>query len=398
MKVLIVHNRYRSTAPSGEDAVVANEVALLRDAGVEVAVFERRNDDIRDGAVGSLAAAGSTVWSPSARRELRATLERERPEVAHFHNLWYLISPSGYDACREAGVPVVQTLHNYRMFCANGLLLRDGRPCEDCVGRWPWRGVAHGCFRSRLHSVPLVASQIVHRLASTWTTRVDAFIALSAFSRDLFIRCGLPPKRVHVKPNFFAGEIPAQEADEGYALYLGRLSEEKGPDLLLDAARSARVPIKVIGDGPLRERLERDARSLHLDRVEFLGRKDHAESMRWLARSSFLVLPSRCYENFPMALVEAFACGKPVVAPDLGAPAELVEDGVTGLHFKAGDASDLAAKLGRLSADRAMREAMGARARSAFERRYGGEANLDALLSIYRAVTSGREAGGSRRD
>ena len=384
MKVLVVHNHYRSTSPSGEDVVVRNELELLRRHGVEVVTWERRNDAIGEGALALLATGAGTIWSRAAQRELRALVARERPDVAHFHNLWYLISPSAYEPCREAGVPVVQTLHNYRSFCANGLLLRDGRACEDCVGRVPWRGLAHGCFRSRLHSLPVVAAEAFHRLRGTWETRVDAFIALSGFARELFVRCGLPRERIHVKPNFFAGEVPAEVPRSGHGIFLGRLSEEKGVATLLEAAALSGVPLKIVGDGPLRPQLEQLARSRGLRDVEFLGRRDGAESVRLLAGASFLALPSICYENFPMSIVEAFACGTPVVASRLGAPAELVEEGRTGLLFEPGNAADLASKLSWLAAHAQERAAMGANARAAFGARYSPGDNARMLLEIYR--------------
>jgi glycosyltransferase involved in cell wall biosynthesis len=385
MRVLLVHNRYQSSAPSGEDAVVAAEEQLLRHGGVEVARYERTNDELA-GAGGALRAVLDITWSRRSYRELTAVLERERPDVTHFHNLWYVISPSGYAACRDANVPVVQTLHNYRMFCANGLLLREGRACEDCVGRPPWRGVVHGCFRSRLHSVPVVGAELWHRWRGTWTTDIDAFVALSEFARGRFEACGLPGDRIFVKPNSLAGELPGARGDAGYGVYLGRLSVEKGIEHLLGALHRHPVPMKIIGDGPLRARLVQLAAEWRLTDVEFTGRLDRDSCLRLLSQASFLVLPSICYENFPMSILEAYACEKPVLASRLGSIPELVEHGVTGLLFAPGDEGELAARLRELMADPGARQAMGRNGRMACEAKYAPARNLELLLGVYRSA------------
>jgi glycosyltransferase involved in cell wall biosynthesis len=384
LKILVVHNRYQSTAPSGEDAVVEQELQLLLASGHEVTVYERSNDELSDSS--SLLRAGvQTVWSRRTYRELQQLIARERPAVAHFHNSWYVVSPSAYLACRDAGIPVVQTLHNYRLFCLNGLLLREGRVCEDCVGHLPWRGVVRGCYRTRAHSLPVAAAQIVHRLGPLrW---VDAFIALSAFSRDRLIASGLPPDRIWVKPNFFAGRPGTSSADAGYGMYLGRLTAEKGLDTLLEAVRRSKdIPFRIVGDGSLRASLERRCRDLGLAHVVFMGALPREECLRVLANAAFLVVPSLCYENFPMALVEAYALGKPVVASRLGALAELVEDGVTGLLFSPGNADELEARLRTLADAPLLRQALGATARLRCAEHFGPQRNLELLEAIYRAV------------
>jgi glycosyltransferase involved in cell wall biosynthesis len=382
MKVLQVHNRYRSSAPSGEDAVVLHERELLRDHGVEVVTYERRNDDIVGGAA-LLRTAVDTVWSRSAQREVAALVRRERPDVVHFHNVWYSISPSALQACHDAGVPVALTLHNYRMFCANGLLLRGGRPCEACVGRLPWPGLLHGCFRSRLFTVPVVAAQLTHRLRAT-SRGIGAFIALSEFARAKFIACGLPAERILVKPNFLARTPPPPRPDAGYGLFLGRLSREKGVETLLRALRDVPYPTKIVGDGPLRAELEARREEWGMRHVEFTGQLPWSECQELLSRASFLVVPSICYENFPMVIAEAYACGRPVLASRIGALPELVDHGRTGLLFAAGDAAELADSLRRLAGDPASRRAFGEHARRACEARFGPARNFELLMGAYR--------------
>ncbi len=382
MKVLQVHNRYRSSAPSGEDAVVLQERELLAANGVEVVTYERHNDEIV-GPARLLRAAVETVWSRSARDEVRRLIRRERPDVAHFHNVWYSISPSALQACRDEGVPVALTLHNYRMFCANGMLLRNGSVCEDCVGRLPWAGLAHGCFRSRLHSIPVVLSETVHAVGGTWTRCVGAFIALTEFARAKYVECGLPRDRVVVKPNFLARPPPEPGRDAGYGIFLGRLSVEKGIETLLGALRTVDYPVKIVGDGPARAALQALRDRWGLRTVEFTGQLPWSECQRLLSEASFLVVPSIWYENFPMVIAEAFACARPVIASRLGALPELIRDGATGLLFEARQEQDLATKLRELAADPGRRTEMGKVARRECLERYGPKRNFELLTSAY---------------
>lgn len=387
MKVLLVHNEYRSTAPSGEDAVVAQEESLLRSRGVDVVAYRRSNDELQDAL--RLATAGpGVIWSRRTYREVRSLLRRERPDVAHVHNLWYAISPSVYTACHDAGIPLVQTLHNFRMFCANGLLLRQGEPCEDCVGHLPWRGLLRGCFRTRLHSLPLVAAESFHRVRGTWARDVDAYVALSRFARERFIACGLPASRVFIKPNFLAASVPTGCSDSSVGLYLGRLSHEKGVEILLLAAQRSNAPLRVLGDGPLRAHLTELKDRLHLASVELLGRRTHEEALQAVSSAGYVVLPSVCYENFPMAILEASACGKPVIASRRGSIPELVEDGETGFLFEPGDSEDLAAKMALLAGDPVLRKTMGERARAMVRERYSANANFALLMDLYRSLRS----------
>jgi len=388
VKVLVIHNRYRSSAPSGEDMACDAEAALLARHGVEVVRYERTNDDIGS----HLAAAFETVWSRRARLDIAALLRRERPDVAHVHNLWYRISPSAYAACRDAGVPVVQTLHNFRMCCANALLLRDGLPCEECVGSTPWRSVRYGCFRgSRLATLPVAFSEWLHASRGTWSSGVDRSIALTDFALERFVAAGLPRERISVKPNFLADPpSPAGGARAG-ALFVGRLTSEKGIPVLLDAA--ARVNhrdfvLEIVGDGSLRNAVGLAAQRSG-GRIHVAGAKCRDSCLEAMRHAQFVVVPSICYENFPLAIVEAFACGTPVLASRLGAMAEIVEDGLTGRLFAAGDAADLARAMTWLTDHPAACAEMGRAARAVFEARYTADMNFDVLMSIYRQVSPG---------
>ncbi len=378
MKVLIVHNRYREAG--GEDAAVAAERALLAAHGHETALFTVSNDAVA-GLGGRIAAAWRAPYAAAARDRLAARIEAERPAIVHIHNFFPLLSPAVYDACRAAGAPVVQTLHNYRLICPGALLLRDGRVCEDCVTGSPYRAAIYGCYRgSRLGSLAVARMLARHRRRGTWRTQVDRFIALTAFARRKFIEGGLPADRIAVKPNFVMNDPgpPTAKARRG-ALYVGRLSPEKGVLTLLEAWRGIDYPLRVVGDGPLAARLRAEAPA----NVAILGPRPPAAVAEEMARAAFLVAPSVCYEGFPMVIAEAYAHGLPVLAADLGGLAEIVEDGVTGRRFAPGDAAALAACVARLRAAPEDCARMGAQARARFEARYTAAANYRMLRAIY---------------
>lgn len=382
MKVLLVHNRYRLAG--GEDTAFDAERALLESHGHTVVTNVADNREIGS-AVG---AATDAIWSRSSRRELGAIVCRERPDVMHCHNTFPRVSPSAYDAAREWGVPVVQTLHNYRLACPSAILFRDGRPCEDCLGRTlAWPAVVHGCYRgSRAASAAVAAMLAVHRWRGTWTTRVDAFIALSDFARERMQAAGLPGDRLHVRPNFLAHDPGPGTGDGAYALFLGRLVPEKGLPVVLEAwARHAPgLPLRVAGDGPQAE-LATAAASQQPD-VMYLGARPRDEARALIERASLLIFPTLWYEAFPMVLVEAMAAGTPVIASRLGATAEIVEHGRTGLTFAPGDAAALAAAVREANAPE-RRSALSRGARQAFLSRYTATAAHERLLEIYAAAS-----------
>jgi glycosyltransferase involved in cell wall biosynthesis len=387
--ILLVHNRYRQAG--GEDVVFQQEGSLLRRHGHRVEEYLEDNSRIQE--TGRFAAAANAVWSPRTRSRLRDLIHRERPEVAHFHNTFPLISPSAYWACRETGVPVVQTLHNYRLLCAAALFFRSGRPCEDCMGkRLLWPGVLHACYRgSRLETAGVTMMLETHRMLGTWRNKVDLFIALSDFSRRKFIEGGLPEERIVTKPNFVDPDPGAGRADGDFALFVGRLSVEKGVHVLLDAWRS--LPgrsLAICGDGPMRDLVDRFARSRPAGEIRVYGARSRPEVFDLMKRSRFLVFPSTCYESFPLVIAEAFGCALPVLSTGIGAGAEIVDDGRTGLHFKSGDPLSLAAAADRLWPES---RAMGAEARSEFLAKYTAEANYARLMDLY---SRARDGGGRK--
>ncbi len=392
MKILVAHNSYQSRG--GEDSVCEAEIRLLRNAGHQVVEYLRHNDEIQEYSFIEKASLGwRTSWSGRTHRELRDILARESPDVAHFHNTFPLISPSAYYACREAGVPVVQTLHNYRLLCPGGNLFRDGNICEDCVSHSLLRSVAHGCYRgSRLATASVAGMLGVHRLAQTWSKQVDLFLVCTEFARKKFVDAGFDGMRMRVKPNFVTSDSGPRTHGGDCALFLGRLSEEKGPQFLPVAwsRLNAAIHLEIVGDGPLRKSLEEDCARLRLDKVHFTGWLEAQAATERMRRAKFLVVPSTCYEGFPMAVAEAYACGVPVIAAGHGGLAEIVRDGRTGLHFHPGDAADLAAKVEWACTHPEEMETMGWTARLEYDTKYNAAAALKHLEDAYASVLYGR--------
>jgi glycosyltransferase involved in cell wall biosynthesis len=397
VKILVVHNTYQQRG--GEDAVVGAEARLLEANGHAVVRYERHNDELRGrGALAGIGAAVETVWSSRSLRDLRELADRERPDIAHFHNTFPLISPSAYYACAEAGVPVVQTLHNYRLCCPAAKFLRDGKVCEACIGRTvAWPGVVHGCYRgSRAATAAAAAMLAVHRGMGSWQTKVDVYIALSEFARRKFVEGGLPAERIRVKPNFVAGDPALKQQPGSYVLFVGRLSEEKGPQLLPSVWRSMRtkIPLRIAGSGPLLETLSHEIRESSLAEIELTGSRTPDEVRALMHGARFLVFPSMWYEGFPMTVAEAFAGGLPVIAPRLGSMTEIVQDGVTGLQFDCGNTADLAAKVEWAWNHPEELARMGRAARAEYEARYQPSKNYDMLIDIYRQAITRRAQQG----
>lgn len=382
MKILLVHNYYQ--IPGGEDVVFAAEGALLREHGHEVVEYTLHNDAVAQ--MGRARLFANTIWSGAAKSELAQIIAREKPDVAHFHNTFMLISPAAYYACRSAGVPVVQTLHNYRLLCPVATFYRDGQPCEDCLGRFfPWPGVRHACYRDSKAVTGAVAGMLaLHRGLGTWRKAIDRYIVLTEFARHKFIDGGLDPAQLVVKPNFLDIDPGPGSRDGGYMVFAGRLMPEKGVMLLLEAWRDLPdIPLKIVGDGPLLDAMRQQIDAGGLAHVELLGRRPRDETLRLFRGAHNLVFPSAWYEGLPMTIVEAFACGLPVLAANLGAMATLIDDGQTGLHFAPRDAADLVAQARRLWDNPDEAAAMGQRARLVFEAQYTAERNYDLLMRIY---------------
>lgn len=385
MRILIVHERYRLRG--GEDVAVEAESALLARAGIEVASHVLDHRDIRG--EGSLSLALGAIWSPAGQRAVAAAIADSRPDLMHVHNFFPLLSPAIYEGARAAGIPVVQTLHNYRLLCPNGLLLREGRPCEDCRDRLvKWPGVLHRCYRgSRGASAAAAAMAGLHRLRGTWTSRIDRFLALTPFARDRFVAGGLPADRITVSPVALPdpGPAPWDDGRQG-ALYVGRLSPEKGLDTLLEAWAGIDQRLTIVGDGPLRTDLARRAPT----NVAVAGPLDPNGVAAAMAGAALLVFPSLAYENFPLVVVEAMARRLPVLASRRGAAAGMITPGINGAFAEPGDGPGWRAAVAGLLADRGELARLAAGARATYEAHYHPDRVLAERLALYRALRGAR--------
>lgn len=386
MKVLVVHNRYRSEQPSGENNVVDAEVSLLAEGGHKVSLFERRSDDIAQMSLPRKATVPLMVpWNPAVRKELAARLRASRPDVVHIHNTFPLLSPSVVAACADAGVPAVATLHNYTMVCPPGTLHRDGHICTECVGGSPLPAVKHGCYRgSSAATVPMAASMVANR--RRWWTGVSRFFCISAAQRDLLVSAGMPGERMAVKHNFVTDPGVRRTGDGTHVLFLGRITEEKGVGLLMRAwdrlGGALGVPLVIAGTGPMQDEVAVWANGR--SDVSYVGLRNKAECRALTADAVAVVAPSTWLEAFGLVVVEAMAAGVPTVAAAHGAFPELVEDGVTGLLHQPNDAVSLADRLREVAGDR--NREMGDAARVRYEKDFTPEVGLDRLISGYQAA------------
>ncbi|WP_155055759.1 glycosyltransferase [Streptomyces blattellae] len=405
MHVLVVHNRYSSAQPSGENRVVDEEVGLLRAAGHQVEVFERRSDDIASRSLlGKVAVPLLVPWNPAVRAEFAARLRTERPDVVHVHNVFPLLSPAVLAACADADVPAVATLHNYTQICPPGTLRRDGRLCTECVGSAaPLPAVRHGCYRgSRLATVPLAVSLSVNR--RRWWSGVERFFCISAAQRDILVRSGMPSERLAVKHNFVPDPGVRRTGAGEQLLFLGRLAEAKGVRLLMAvwdeiaADGGVGVPLVLAGAGPLER--EVTAWAAGREDVRYVGLLDPEQCRQAVARSVAVVAPSLALETFGLVVAESMAAGVPAVASGHGAFVELVEDGVTGLLHRPGERDSLADCIRRITADPALGREMGLAARRRYEQDFSPAVGLKRLVDEYRTAIAGRSAlarGGDTR-
>ena len=386
MQILSIHNNYQIRG--GEDESRESEEHLLREMGHQVDLYEENNDRIA--VVNPAHLAIRTVWSQEAYQIVRQQLRKSPSDIVHVQNFFPLISPSVYYAAQTEGVPVVQTLRNYRLICPNGLFFRDGHVCEDCLGKFiPYPGLRHACYRQNRAATGATAAMLtVHRALRTWLKQVNLFISLSEFARQKFIEAGFPGKKIFIKPNFVHPDPGSGEGRGGYALFVGRLSVEKGLDTLLRAWEHLDdpIPLKIVGDGPLAEQVVKATK--RLPQVEWLGRRPMTEVHGLMGEAIVLIFPSKWYETFGRVAVEAFAKGTPVIAANLGAIAELVDHGRTGLLFCPSDSADLAAKVEWTLAHPKEIWQMREEARAEFKFKYTAEENYNRLMEIYALARS----------
>lgn len=391
MKILQVHNYYQQ--PGGEDAVVAAERALLESHGHQVLQYTKHNDEVER--TSRLQLIQKTIYNRESEREVRDLLERESPDIVHAHNTFPLISPSLYHAAAQSRIPVIQTLHNFRLLCPSATLFRDGRICEDCVGRIPYPAVIHACYRgNRAASAATACMVTAHNLMGTWHKRVHTFVTLSEFSKTKFVEGGFDGEKIKVKPNFLPQDPGYGDGCGGYAFFAGRLAREKGLGVLMDAwARLRRpIPLKIAGDGELMPWLRERAGSLK--NVEILGHCDRAAMLGMLKDAALLIMPSEWYEaGVPLTIIEAFGCGTPVLTSQLPSMDEVIVDGQNGYRFATGSGESLAQRLETIWSAPAVGAEMRQAARASYERRYTPAVNYPALMNIYVSATKACAGG-----
>jgi glycosyltransferase involved in cell wall biosynthesis len=381
MNILSVHSRYQFRG--GEEECRDAEAVLLREMGHQVDLYEEDNSLIKQ--INPFSIAVKTIWSKDAYQTIQQHLKTRSYDIVHVHNFFPMLSPSVYYAAEAAGIPVVQTLHNYRLLCPNGLFFRDNRICEDCLGKSiPWPSVLHACYRGDHAATTVTAAMLaVHRALRTWQTKVNIYIALTEFARLKFIEGGLPAEKIVVKSNFISPDPVVGNGSGSYALYVGRLSIEKGLNTLLSAWENlqGKMPLKIVGDGPLAGQIAEAVAKL--PQVEWLGQKSLSEVYALMGDATVVIFPSSWYETFGRIIIESFAKGTPVIVVDSGAAAELVEHGRTGLHFRSGNPEDLAAKIHWVLSHPAEIAQMRCEARTEFKAKYTGSINYRKLMDIY---------------
>jgi len=395
MKILTVHNRYQLRG--GEDESTLAEEQLLESRGHEIRQLLFDNDVISG--FGAVRAGLASSWSQASYDRMARQLESWRPDLVSVHNFFPLATPSVHYAATRAGVPVVQTLHNFRTLCPNGVFFRDGSPCEKCLDKLvPWPGIAHACYRESHAASAAVAGMIaVQKLRKTWHRQVTLFFVLTEFARQKFIQGGLPPERLVVKPNFVQSDLGPGAGDGDFVFYAGRLSDEKGIPLLLEAWRSAqpRGRLVLAGDGPLSSFVQQQAESD--PSIQFLGRLSLADTYQYMGRARAFAFPSQMYEGMPRVIIEAFSRGTPVIAHRAGSMTEMIRQGETGWLVDRGDHRAFTAALSTIFCDEFDAPRIRSAARAEFERNYTADHQYELLMSAYAiaAKSTGLEAPAS---
>jgi glycosyltransferase involved in cell wall biosynthesis len=386
VKVLSVHNHYREAG--GEDVVARQECELLREHGNEVVEYRRSNSELGDDLASKMLFAGRAFWSRKAEREIQTIILRTKPHVAHFHNVFPQISISGYRACKRLNVPVIQTVHNYRLICVRGDYFRNNHICRDCLNwKIPLPAVFHRCYRdSFAQSAAAAGALAFHQVLRTWDRLVDVFVALTEFGKMKLIEAGYPAQKIVVKPNFVRPDpgICERYSADGYALFAGRLSPEKRVVSLIEAWNTIDdIPLLIVGGGPGEALIKQIVGRGHLTNVELVGSQPRKELLALMKRAKLLLVPSEWYETFGMVIIEAFACGIPVFASRLGAMAELIEDGKTGRLFTPGSIEEIRQCMAWASQHPLELARMGQDARKVFETKYTAEVNYPLMMRVY---------------
>lgn len=394
MKVLLVHEYYRSSAPSGEDRVFENEKKLLEYNGIDVQILKFENDSIGSPDGPSVfKAALYTPWSPIGVRQIKSAIKSFNPDVVHFHNTFPVLSQSAIYQAKKMGVATVQTFHNFRSICANAMLMGSDGICEECIGTYPYKSISRRCYRnSLLATVPLALNIALNRYRRTWQTQIDRFIVLSEFNRNKFVEAGFPEHKLCVKPNFFNDTDNFNVSKDGSWIFVGRLSKEKGVHLLPQVWKKlgeVAPVLNVVGSGPLYDSLKNDIENECLGSKVILHGQCRADEVELLlARASLMVFPSVWFEPFGLVIGEAYRQAVPVAASKIGTPAFTVKDGYSGVHFISGDVDDMTQKLKYVIDNKNQLDAWSHNARKEYEDFYSPARNFERLIEIYNEAIS----------
>jgi glycosyltransferase involved in cell wall biosynthesis len=389
MKILLTHNRYRSGAPSGENRVVDQEGEALAALGNEVMRFGRSSDEIAQWSTAKKASLPvQTIWSRKTYRDLKALLREHRPDVVHVHNTFPLLSAAVLYACRDARIPVVATIHNYKLACASGTFFRDGVVCHDCADTLPFRALVHGCYRdSRAATAPVALAMGLHRQA--WRSLISAYVFVSASQRDLLQEFGFPAGRVFVRHNLIPLRGRPQVTRTPTVVYAGRLDEAKGVRLLMDGWDSYRrksdepgLRLVIAGGGPLGDEVAAWASAQ--SSVDMHGTVSSDRCAELISRARAVLLPSAWEETFGLVAVEAMAAGVPPIAAGHGSFTELITPGVDGVLFSPGDPDALGLAITDVEKNPEQYDVYGEQARKTYEERFDPQRSVEDLLAIYR--------------
>ena len=390
MRILFIHNRYKQFG--GEDVVVEQEAAILKDHGHQVETIIFDNTSIK-GFFSKLKVSLQSVYNFSSARKVAKLIRKFKPDIIHVHNLFFIASPSVIYAAKKYRVPVVFTVHNYRLICANALLLRDNKICELCINKkFPLAGIRYRCYRnSAVESALVTCITSLHKFFNTWKDKVDAYITLNEFSRSKLLHSSLQlsPEKLITKPNFIHDAAHSGAAREDFFLFAGRIVVEKGVYVLAKAfAEMSDKKLVIIGDGPEKQALQEQFKE-HSN-IIYTGKLDKPQVKDYMGRCRALICPSIWYEGAPLTIIEAFAAGTPVIASRLGAMAESITDGLNGLHFIAGDVNDLKDKINRFVRE-AETKMFYKNARQTYLDKYTGDTHYRSILNIYENLIAGKK-------
>jgi len=396
MKVLFIHNFHHSGAPSGDDNVVKNEIFLLNANADEVDLLSKYNDDIDKWNIFKKVRLYFEIpWSKNVQKILATILKNQKYDIVHIHNIFPQFSISIYETLKRFNLPFVHTLHDFRLFCANAFLFRNSKICEICPRSNYLHSVKYKCFQnSYLKSIPVAF--MLKYFKKRIEIYPDYYIILTQFAKAKLKEFGISEQKIIVKPNFVCIDKALASHKDNYALFVGRLSAEKGIDILLqclDNHQCRKLPIKIVGDGPLYNYVKDKVARLNLNRVELLGMRPYSETMELLKHAKFLTIPSLCYEGFPMTLVESMAVGTPVVASEIGALGYLIRNNETGILSKPGDVADLRDKIVWLWDNPDKCRSMEENARREYEEKYTPEKNYEMLMDIYKKAIDMHKKG-----